>query len=215
MDASTKMAAARTRLILDKPFLGALALRLPLVEAETDWCQSTWSNGQTLYYNRAYIDALSVEQTQFALSREAMHCALLHFYRRGSRARKLWENACDFAVNPLLIEDGLQPTPDTVHLPEFDGMTAEEIYPLLRDNEQQQEQSENRDSGQQSEHQQSERTRAHAAKGKNSLLLMLCSQRSTLYSPPVSVELCLVLAPIGEQATFHLFRINNLAGTGP
>jgi predicted metal-dependent peptidase len=156
MDASTKMAAARTRLILDKPFLGALALRLPLVEAETDWCQSTWSNGQTLYYNRAYIDALSVEQTQFALSREAMHCALLHFYRRGSRARKLWENACDFAVNPLLIEDGLQPTPDTVHLPEFDGMTAEEIYPLLRDNEQQQEQSENRDSGQQSEQQQSE-----------------------------------------------------------
>ncbi len=77
-----------------------------------------------------------------------MHCALLHFYRRGSRAQKLWENACDFAVNPLLIEDGLQPTPDTVHLPEFDGMTAEEIYPLLRDNEQQQEQSEGGDSGQ-------------------------------------------------------------------
>lgn len=141
MDASTKMAAARTRLILDKPFLGALALRLPLVEAEANWCQSTWSNGQSLFYNRAYIDALSVEQTQFALSREAMHCALLHFYRRGNRLRNLWENACDYAVNPLLIEDGLQPTPDTVSLPEFQGMTAEEIYPLLQDNEQQQEPS--------------------------------------------------------------------------
>ena len=128
------MAAARTRLILDKPFLGALALRLPLVATEADWCQSTWSNGKSLYYNPEYIDALDVEQTQFALSREALHCALLHFYRRGSRIENLWQAACDYAVNPLLIDDGLSPTPDTVYLPEFAGMTAEEIYPLLQDN---------------------------------------------------------------------------------
>lgn len=141
MDVATKLAAARTRLILDKPFLGALALRLPLVEAEAGWCQSTWSNGKSLYYNRAYIESLGVEQTQFVLSREAMHCALLHFYRRGNRTRSLWENACDYAVNPLLIDDGLKPTSDTVFLPEFKGMTAEEIYPMLQDNELQREQS--------------------------------------------------------------------------
>ncbi len=134
------MAAARTRLILDKPFLGALALRLPLVEAEAGWCQSTWSNGKTLYYNRGYIDALDVEQTQFALSREAMHCALLHFYRRANRNKNLWESACDFSVTPLLINDGLKPTPDSVYRSEFDDMTAEEIYPLLQDSEQQQQQ---------------------------------------------------------------------------
>jgi len=155
MDTSTKMAAARTRLILDKPFLGALALRLPLVEVEASWCQSTWSNGESLYYNRAYIDSLDVEQTQFALSREAMHCALLHFYRRSNRVRSLWENACDYAVNPLLIDDGLKPTPDTMFLPEFNGMTAEEIYPLLQDNELQQEQSRDEGSDNNSEQQQS------------------------------------------------------------
>ena len=139
MDVSTKLAAARTRLILDKPFLGALALRLPLLESEAGWCKTTWSNGKTLYYNHTYIDALDVEQTQFALSREAMHCALLHFYRRANRVKKLWETACDFAVNSLLINDGLKPTPDTIYLPEFNGMTAEEIYPLLEDNQQERE----------------------------------------------------------------------------
>ncbi len=138
MDASTKIAAARTRLILDKPFLGALALRLPLIEVEASWCQSTWSNGKSLYYNRGYIDSLDIQQTQFAVSREALHCALLHFYRRGNREQKLWRNACDFAVNPLLIEDGLKAAPDTMYLPEFNGLTAEEIYPLLQDNEFQQ-----------------------------------------------------------------------------
>ena len=134
-----KLAAARTRLILDKPFLGALALRLPLIESEGNWCQTTWSNGKSLYFNHSYIDSLDVAQTQFALSREAMHCALLHFYRRANRVQKLWETACSFAVNPILIEDGLKPTPDTVFLPEYSGMTAEEIYPMLQENELQQE----------------------------------------------------------------------------
>ncbi len=60
MDALSKRAGARTGLILDRPFLGALALRLPLVEAEASWCQSTWSNGESLYYNRAYIDSLVI-----------------------------------------------------------------------------------------------------------------------------------------------------------
>jgi hypothetical protein len=40
-DIETKLAAARTRLILDKPFLGALVLRLPLVAADPKWCQTT------------------------------------------------------------------------------------------------------------------------------------------------------------------------------
>jgi predicted metal-dependent peptidase len=138
VDVPTKLAAARTRLILDKPFLGSLALRLPLVAADAGQCRSTWSDGKSLYYNRSYIESLDVEQTQFALSREALHCALLHFYRRANRAQDLWQSACDLAVNPLLIDDGLKPTPDTLFLPEFRGMTAEEIYPLLRDTELQQ-----------------------------------------------------------------------------
>jgi len=135
MDAITQMAAARTRLILDKPFLGALALRLPLVEAEDDRCRTTGCDGKTLYYRRAYIESLDIPQTQFALSREALHCALLHFHRRGHRDRRLWEQACDYAVNAILIEDGLQPPPDAQYRPEFDGLTAEEIYPLLLNDE--------------------------------------------------------------------------------
>ena len=132
MDTATRLAAARSRLILDKPFLGALALRLPLVETDAAWCRSTWSDGRTLYYNRAYVDSLDAGQTQYALAREALHCALLHFYRRGNRDRFLWQTACDYAITPILLDDGLEPTPDTVMMPEYEGLTAEEIYPLLQ-----------------------------------------------------------------------------------
>ena len=134
-DIENKLATARTRLILDKPFLGALVLRLPMVEGDPRWCETTYSDGKTFYYNSDYIDALDNEQTQFARSHEALHCALSHFYRRGHRVKHRWELACDYAVNPLLINDGLKPTPDAQHLREYEGMTAEEIYPCLEDND--------------------------------------------------------------------------------
>ena len=128
----TKLAAARTRLILDKPFLGALVLRLPLVAAG-DWCETTASDARKLYFNPEYIDSLSLSQTQFALAHEALHCALSHFARRGHRLKHRWDVACDFAVNPLLIDDGLEPPPGILHEPSFAGMTAEEIYPYTDD----------------------------------------------------------------------------------
>lgn len=130
-----KLSAARTRLILDKPFLGALVLRLPMVAARPDWCQATFSDAKKFYYNPTYIEALTNEQTQFALAHEALHCALSHFARRGHRVKHRWDMACDLAINPLLMADGLTPPPDALYMQQFEGMTAEEIYPCLEDNE--------------------------------------------------------------------------------
>lgn len=134
----TKLAQARTRLILDKPFLGALVLRLPMIEADGRWCKTTATDARAFYYNRDYIDALSPSQTQFALAHEALHCALSHFARRQHRLKHLWDIACDYAINPLLIKDDLTPPPDALHLAEFEEMTAEEIYPCLDENDNQQ-----------------------------------------------------------------------------
>jgi len=131
----TKLAAARTRLILDKPFLGALVLRLPMVAANSNWCKSTATDARSFYYNPEYIDDLSVEQVQFALAHEALHCALSHFARRLHRDKHRWDLACDLAINPLLVADGLTPVPEALLLDAFEGMTAEEIYPMLDEHE--------------------------------------------------------------------------------
>ncbi len=131
----TKLAAARTRLILDKPFLGALVMRLPMVEADPEWCPTTGTDAKRFYYNPEYIDSLTLEQTQFMLAHEALHCALSHFARRQHRQVGRWNLACDYAINPLLVEDGLKPPYDTMILDQFKGMTAEEIYPLLEEDD--------------------------------------------------------------------------------
>lgn len=131
----TKLAAARTKLILDKPFLGALVLRLPMAAADKQWCPTTATDARKFYYNPEYIDSLSMSQTQFMLAHEALHCALSHFARRQHRVKHRWDLACDYAINPLLMEDGLSPPPNSMFMPQYLGMTAEEIYPLIDDND--------------------------------------------------------------------------------
>ena len=128
-----KLAAARTRLILDKPFLGALVLRLPLVAANPQWCQGAFTDAKKLYYNQDYINALDIHQTQFVLAKQALHCALSHFARRQHRIKHRWDLACDYAVNPLLINDGLKAPPETLVDDGYEGMTAEEIYHYIDD----------------------------------------------------------------------------------
>ncbi len=154
-----KLSSARTRLILDKPFLGALVLRLPIVEADPSWCKTTDTDMKKLYVNPEYIDQLSTEEAQFALAHEALHCALSHFSRRQHRVKMRWDMACDYAINPILIEDGLKPPPHIHYLREFKSMTAEEIYPLLMDNDNdadselgQNNDSGDKESGEQSDH---------------------------------------------------------------
>ena len=128
---SRKLTAARTRLILDKPFLGALVLRLPLTEADQAWCQTTATDARALYYNRNYIAALSFSQLQFVLAHEALHCGLSHFARRQNRHLKRWDIACDYAVNQLLAEDLLEAPDNALFDDAYDGMNAEEIYPCI------------------------------------------------------------------------------------
>jgi predicted metal-dependent peptidase len=81
-----------------------------------------------------YLNALSLEQTQFVLAHEALHCALSHFARRQHRVKLRWDVACDHAINPLLVKDGLKPPPGALILDSFEGMTAEEIYPCIAEN---------------------------------------------------------------------------------
>jgi predicted metal-dependent peptidase len=131
----TKLSAARTRLILDRPFLGALVLRLPLIAADEKWCKSTATDARAIYYNADYIDRLTLDQTEFALAHDALHCALSHFARRMHRDRYRWDIACDLAVNPILIDEGLKPVPDALVMEDYRGMTAEEIYPCLDEHE--------------------------------------------------------------------------------
>ncbi len=127
----TKLAAARTRLVMERPFLGALVMHLPLTPAG-DWCTTTGTDARAFYFNPQFIENLSLAQTQFVLAHEAMHCAMGHPHRRQYRSRRRWDVACDHAVNLILIEEGMKPPLHGILADQnYMTLSAEEIYPLI------------------------------------------------------------------------------------
>lgn len=65
------------------------------------------------------------------LAHEVMHPALHHHVRRSGRSPRRWKEACDYAINPLLLNDGLRLPEGVLVDVRFCGMSAEQIYNLL------------------------------------------------------------------------------------
>ncbi len=130
--ASIRIQKARTTLLLDHPFFGSLLFRLKGREQRSIPTMAT--DGVSLYYNPEFVDTLNSATLAGVLAHEVMHPALQHHVRRSGRDLRRWNEACDYAINPLLLDAGLS-LPDGVLVDHrFRGMSAEQIY-NLRDSE--------------------------------------------------------------------------------
>jgi predicted metal-dependent peptidase len=124
-----KLSRARTQLLLNQPFFGTLCLRLKL-EMSTSF-PTMATDGRRLVYNPAFVEKLTPAELEGVLAHEVMHCALAHHCRRGDRDAQLWNRAADYAVNPLLIGNGITLPKEALIDPSFADLSAEEIYPRL------------------------------------------------------------------------------------
>jgi len=120
---------ARTALLLDHPFFGTLLFRLAAKPQSSIKTMAT--DGVSLYYNSDFVETLTAAELQGTLAHEVMHPALQHHTRRGNRDQKRWNMACDYAINPLLIDAGLTLPKNVLLDARFTGMSAEEIYNRL------------------------------------------------------------------------------------
>jgi predicted metal-dependent peptidase len=93
------------------------------------------TDGVSLYFNPGFVDSLSSAELIGVLAHETMHPALQHHTRRGGREPKRWNVACDYVINPLLIDAGLTLPKNVLLDNRFRGMSAERIYNLLEDEE--------------------------------------------------------------------------------
>ena len=126
---SRRIQKARTALVLDHPFFGSLLFRLKDCECRSIETMAT--DGVSLYYNPEFVETLNAATLAGTLAHEVMHPALHHHVRRSGRDPKRWNVACDFAINPLLVDAGLS-LPEGILLDNrFRGMSAEQIYNLL------------------------------------------------------------------------------------
>jgi len=136
-----KMTKAKTRLVIHQPFFSVLALGLTYVE--TEMLPTMATDGKHIYWNPDFVEKLTIEECAGVIAHEVMHVAWLHMLRRGHRDPLLWNLACDYAINPVVLSSGLhlplgkgytKDNPDYCHDPKYKDWSAYSIYEDLLKN---------------------------------------------------------------------------------
>ncbi|MDD4767692.1 MAG: VWA-like domain-containing protein [Desulfotomaculaceae bacterium] len=132
-DSHYLISQARTRMLMKYPFFGTLALFLqPRQDPST---QSMRTEGFDLIYHDDFVQRLvktgGISRLMGALVHEVMHAVLQHIWRRGTRDKDLWDMACDYVVNQIVKEQGLQLPPGVFLSDRFEGMSADAVYNIL------------------------------------------------------------------------------------
>ena len=129
--AEEKLSKAKAKLLVTQPAFGHIVSRMQF--AKNDDIQNCISDGRSFEYNDEFVEACSEEELTFALSHAALHKILHHTNRKAKRATYLWQLATDYAVSSMLKESGYVLPEFARYQQRFDGLYAEEIYAILKD----------------------------------------------------------------------------------
>jgi predicted metal-dependent peptidase len=132
----TKIVKARIGLQTRDPFLGAIAIRLHVKALTPEQVMSSRirtvaTDSVYLIHNPEFIERLAIVQLVAVIAHEGLHIVFKHPLRRNGRHIGMWNTACDFAINPILIEAGYE-LPAGRFNPDYKGMAAETIYAILK-----------------------------------------------------------------------------------
>lgn len=130
-----RLIQARITLIMRKPFFGNMAYRLKLVREDNISTAAT--DGRHFFYNAAFIDSLTQDELVFLFGHEVLHNVFEHHFRKEGRNHKLWNVACDYVVNDILVQNKVGELIKTVGVlydEKYSGLTSEEVYDRLLQN---------------------------------------------------------------------------------
>lgn len=131
----TRLAKAKTSLILEHPFVGTVALNMPFILSFDVPTAAT--NGKRVLFNPDFCDQLDDEELKFLVAHECMHPMLEHNYRRHGRDPGKWNRAADYVINQLLTDEKIGKMPKQGLLDKniytTGGQTSDGIYNILPD----------------------------------------------------------------------------------
>lgn len=127
------IAKSRAGLIIDHPFFASLLLPMPI--SESDEIPTFATDGDSIIYNPQWASKLTQGETTFVLAHEVLHCVFDHMNRRGNRDHNRFNQACDYVINQILVDEKIGTMPkegllDAKLVQQGKG-TAEGVYNLL------------------------------------------------------------------------------------
>ena len=130
-----RLAKARTSLILEHPFIGTIALNMPMTLDDTLNPPTAATNGKWVKFHPDFVAENTDEELKFVVAHECLHPMLEHNFRRGERGPRRWNKAGDYVINKLLKDDhiGTMPSRGLYDLAIYNqgGGTTDGIYHIL------------------------------------------------------------------------------------
>ena len=120
----------RQKLLMRQPFIGMILMHLDFVPI-TSGCRTACTDGNRVFMNCQFYAQLDLEERLFVLAHETWHCILLHFARLQNRNPEKFNIATDLEIHFILQKEKMREPFVLPHDPDWDGLSAEEIYEKL------------------------------------------------------------------------------------
>ena len=135
-EAEQALSKAKIRMMMRQDAVFLTTVCLSLKQTITDTVPTAATNGLTLLFNPDFLLSLTIDEQVFVLLHETLHAALTHPSRAKGRDAALWNEACDYVVNSVLIDDMGMTMPKCKGLydTQYKGLSVEEIYIMLQKN---------------------------------------------------------------------------------
>jgi len=124
------MSKAMTQLLIRHAWFATLALNLTLIKSDKTETMAT--DGKAIYYNPTWVATLALIEIISVIAHEVLHVAFCHHLRRNGRDADLWNQACDYAINWIIVDSKVFRLPEGgLYDERFRDKTAEQIYNIL------------------------------------------------------------------------------------
>ncbi len=121
----------RQKLLTRQPFVGMILMSLELVPMPGDAVQTACTDGRRILMGIPFYATLDLEERLFVMAHEAWHCVLMHGVRCQDRDQRRFNIAADLEIHFVLQKERMKEPFVLPHEPQWDGLSAEEIYEKL------------------------------------------------------------------------------------
>ena len=133
----------KTKVLIKYPYFGIITNNINYFF--DDIVDTACTDGENIYFNKQFMDSLTIDEQVFIMAHEICHIAFNHIERSKNKNRDIWNIATDGVINILLIKDGLKMIKGGVNLEDAINYSAEELYEKLIKNNNQHESVKNHD----------------------------------------------------------------------
>ncbi|MBR4674323.1 MAG: hypothetical protein IKP00_07655 [Victivallales bacterium] len=121
----------RQKLLTRQPFIGLILMNLELVPMPGNRLRTACTDGRRIMMSISFYAKLDLEERLFVMAHEAWHCVLMHGVRYQTRNQHLFNIAADLEIHFILQKEKMKEPFVLSHDPDWDGLSAEEIYEKL------------------------------------------------------------------------------------